>query len=253
MPYAGMPDDPEMIAKMDACVEKVMAEGKDKSSAIAICRTSIEGKSAEIKSSDKPGDYLIVEDPQKPTTWHLQVRKDGKIDHGLLGSAWAALHEGFRGNTYEGPEKGKAIEKLKALYASEKLPTPGSKAAPPMTLLDLSMKIGHRNNAADQKRIQEMHDMAKRMHDLACENGAECNCDEMGDAPMPAKAEPKKVESIDAAPSKAAPVEPVKPAVAPPEVKAEKPGPAAPEKPASKLAVPFFNYVSRLRLPYEEQ
>src|SRR3990167_152010 len=45
MPYANLPDDPETIARMDSCVEKVMAEGKDKESAIAICHSTISGKS----------------------------------------------------------------------------------------------------------------------------------------------------------------------------------------------------------------
>lgn len=69
--------------------------------------------------------YLVVEDPQSPTTWHLRVRNvSGAIDHGLLGAAWAALHSGFRGNKYAGPNKAEALAKLKRLYASEKMPLP---------------------------------------------------------------------------------------------------------------------------------
>lgn len=75
-----------------------------------------------------PGDYLVVEDPQKPSTWHLQVRTNGKPDHHLMGAAWAALHGGYRGNTYQGPNKTEAISKLRALYRSEKMPVPGEKA-----------------------------------------------------------------------------------------------------------------------------
>lgn len=74
-----------------------------------------------------PGDYLVVEDPAKPTTWHLQVRRNGKPDHGLMGGAWAALHGGYRGNTYAGPNKAQALTKLRALYASEKMPLPSEK------------------------------------------------------------------------------------------------------------------------------
>ncbi len=48
MPYSGV-DDPETVAKIDDCVDKVMATGKDKSAAIAICRASIE------KGVDCPG------------------------------------------------------------------------------------------------------------------------------------------------------------------------------------------------------
>src|SRR5262249_37943136 len=74
--------------------------------------------------------FLVAEDPDKPSTWHLQVRdKNGDVDHRLLGAAWAALHQGYRGNTYEGPGKDDALSKLRALYKTEKLPPPdGSKA-----------------------------------------------------------------------------------------------------------------------------
>lgn len=43
MPYSGIdPKNKKLIAQIDACVEKVMAQGHDKSSAIGICRASIE-------------------------------------------------------------------------------------------------------------------------------------------------------------------------------------------------------------------
>lgn len=48
----------------------------------------------------------------------------GKPDHHLMGAAWAALHEGYRGNKYEGPDKQKAIDKLKGVYKSEGMPVP---------------------------------------------------------------------------------------------------------------------------------
>jgi len=76
-----------------------------------------------------PGDYLIVEDPDKATTWHMKIRKThgGSYDHGLCGAAWAALHEGYRGNKYEGPNKQEAISTLSGIYESNKWPLPGSK------------------------------------------------------------------------------------------------------------------------------
>lgn len=62
--------------------------------------------------------YLVVEDSQKPSTWHLRVRDaNGEINPRLLGAAWAALHGGYRGNKYEGPQKQEAINKLRKLYA----------------------------------------------------------------------------------------------------------------------------------------
>lgn len=85
------------------------------------------------KEGDKSypaSDYLVVEDPKKSTTWHLRVSNNGKISHGLMGGAWAALTDpnGYRGNKYAGPKKGEALRKLKALYKSEKMPLPGMKA-----------------------------------------------------------------------------------------------------------------------------
>jgi hypothetical protein len=87
----------------------------------------------ETKAAGNPGDYLVVEDPKKSSTWHLQVKRNGKPDHHLMGAAWAALHPpGYRGNVYQGPGKTEALAKLKALYASEKMELPTSeKAASP--------------------------------------------------------------------------------------------------------------------------
>lgn len=73
------------------------------------------------------GDFLVVEDPEKPTTWHLQVKRKGEIDRRLMGAAWAALHGGYRGNKYEGPMKDQALTKLKKLYKDEDAPLPTEK------------------------------------------------------------------------------------------------------------------------------
>jgi hypothetical protein len=66
----------------------------------------------------------VVEDPQKTSTWHLQVKRNGTPDHNLMGAAKAALTSpgGHRGNPYQGPDKQKAITKLKALYKAEGMP-----------------------------------------------------------------------------------------------------------------------------------
>jgi len=67
--------------------------------------------------------YLVTD---KDGNGHLPVRDadDGPLNHHLMGAAWAALHGGYRGNRYEGPDKEKAIEKLKALYRSEGMELP---------------------------------------------------------------------------------------------------------------------------------
>lgn len=76
-----------------------------------------------------PGDFLVVEDESAPSSWHLQVKRHGNPDHGLMGAAWAALHKGHRGNQYEGPNKEEAIGSLEALYKSESMETPKVEAA----------------------------------------------------------------------------------------------------------------------------
>jgi hypothetical protein len=87
---------------------------------------------AVVKSEGDAGEYparayLVVEDPEMPSTWHLRVFswQDGalKLDHGLMGAAKAALTSpgGHRGQRYQGPEREAATSKLKALYEREGL------------------------------------------------------------------------------------------------------------------------------------
>jgi len=66
-------------------------------------------------------DFLVAEDPESPSTWHLQVKNHGKADRRLMGAAKAALTSpgGHRGQKYAGPDKAGALRKLKALYKSE--------------------------------------------------------------------------------------------------------------------------------------
>ena len=84
---------------------------------------------SEAHGQHPASHYLIVENPEHPSTWHLRVRDaDGSVNHNLMGAAWAALHGGYRGNKYEGPGKEAAIAKLKALYARERLEVPDAQA-----------------------------------------------------------------------------------------------------------------------------
>lgn len=78
-----------------------------------------------ISASEKEDNgYLVID---KDGKGHLPTKKNGKIDHRLMGSAWAALTVGYRGKKYQGPDKTKAIAKLKALYKKEKMETPNKK------------------------------------------------------------------------------------------------------------------------------
>ena len=64
--------------------------------------------------------YLVTKDGG-----HLPYTDEsGSPNHRLMGAAWAALHGGYRGKKYEGPDKSAAITKLKAVYKSEKMDTP---------------------------------------------------------------------------------------------------------------------------------
>lgn len=88
------------------------------------------------KVEERAVKYLVKEDDD---TEHLPVTdENGKPDHHLMGAAWAALHEGYRGNKYEGPNKQKAIDKLKGMYKSEGMPLPDSNR----TLEDQSEVVG---------------------------------------------------------------------------------------------------------------
>lgn len=62
-------DTPENTKFMEGCVKKVMAQGKDKSSAIAICKSTYEKK--QNNSS--------LEDVDKETEQSLQIMKDQYI------------------------------------------------------------------------------------------------------------------------------------------------------------------------------
>ena len=86
-------------------------------------------------------DFLVCGDEKSPTSWHLQVKKNGKVDHTLMGGAWAALHGGYRGNKYEGPDKAAALSKLKALYKAENMPMPGMAEAISEAIFELDATL----------------------------------------------------------------------------------------------------------------
>lgn len=103
----------DIDTKIQDAIERVLASRK----------WGDDGTSREEVKADDAG-YLVTGDEGN----HLPTKKNGKLDHGLMGAAWAALHSGFRGNKYEGPGKAQAIAKLKKLYEAEDMPLPGEKA-----------------------------------------------------------------------------------------------------------------------------
>jgi len=141
---------PYLIVKQDDeyCVYRQGADGKPRGETLgchptrdeaqeqmaALYANEPEAQKATVRKKEADGlhpasHYLVVEDPEKPSTWHLRVRDvQGNLDHRLMGAAWAALHQGYRGNRYEGPGKREAIAKLKRLYEQEDLELPSEKA-----------------------------------------------------------------------------------------------------------------------------
>lgn len=79
-------------------------------------------------------DYLVVEDPDTPSTWHLPYRTDHNPDPRLMGAAWAALTVGYRGNKYEGPQKEAALKKLRQAYEQMGRTPPGEKEKSMLTV-----------------------------------------------------------------------------------------------------------------------
>lgn len=69
--------------------------------------------------------------------------EDGKPDHRLMGAAWAALHGGYRGNTYSGPDKEAALAHLKHIYEQEGMDTPAEKTekGESMTLEQIEQRV----------------------------------------------------------------------------------------------------------------
>ncbi len=108
--------------------------------------------------------YLVTDSDGKG---HLPYTDDsGKISHRLMGAAWAALHGGYRGNKYEGPDKDAAITRLKHLYSQEGMDTPAEKRA----AVDTAVHTIIEKKATDlgmQKGMYEVGMFANALCDLA--------------------------------------------------------------------------------------
>lgn len=133
------------------CVYKLDADGKPMGKPLGKHPTEDEARTQMralyVEEEDKAttrseGDgqhpashYLVVEDPEKPTTWHLRVRNaSGELDH-------------------QGPNKQEAIAKLTRLYEQEGMTMPGKAND------DLDEgKAGRVLNARIAKRIMDAMD-----------------------------------------------------------------------------------------------
>src|SRR5208282_4113860 len=91
------------------------------------CASCSADKKCEMasKAFDKAVKYLVSSGGEN----HLPYTNEyGSVNRRLCGAAWAALHDGYRGNKYEGPDKTKALKRLKQVYASNGWDTPSEKS-----------------------------------------------------------------------------------------------------------------------------
>ena len=78
-------------------------------------------KKTEGGSEFSSSAYLVVPDPEEPSTWKLRVEETpGKVTTAQLGRAAAALGPGFRGNkvNLSNDQRASALRKLRGLYKS---------------------------------------------------------------------------------------------------------------------------------------
>ena len=107
MPYPGVPKEKE--PKMDRCVAKVMKTGKDKSSAIAICRTSIMSQKEPVKKEEA---YKVVASAET----HYVFSSNSKINASKEGTLVKDI-EIFKAGTFKGIEfKTSALDKMVANF-----------------------------------------------------------------------------------------------------------------------------------------
>jgi HK97 family phage prohead protease len=115
--------------------------------------------SPQLTDEQRAVKYLVTE---SDGTTHLPYTdSDGKPDHRLMGAAFAALHGGYRGKKYAGPDKDKAIEKLTAVYKSEKMDTPEEKNSAPADETRVGFKCPACGYEGDTDDIEGMNSAPK--------------------------------------------------------------------------------------------
>jgi len=113
MPYPGVPK--ELTPKMDRCVKKVMKDGKSKSSAIAICETSI---MSQTKPEKREKPYKVVSDKEPKYVFfsNSEINKEKTLD-ATKGGQLLKNVEIFKSGTYRGIEyKNSALDKIVANF-----------------------------------------------------------------------------------------------------------------------------------------
>ncbi|MDE2102240.1 MAG: hypothetical protein KGL39_33650 [Patescibacteria group bacterium] len=112
--------------------------------------------------------YLVSKDGEQ----HLPTHKNGKPDARLMGAAHAALTGGYRGRKYEGPDKEKALSKLKKLYEDEGMEWPGTAKASDAALEDIYVKA-EETESSNVKAAEPNEEGLKEHARLDAENARE--------------------------------------------------------------------------------
>jgi hypothetical protein len=137
------------------------ADEPAKTQAVDIAALTAQITKSVMEKLGKAVKHLVVE---KNGATHLPYTdEDGTPNHRLMCAAWAALHGGYRAKKYAGPDKDKALEKLKALYEKEGLDTPDAKAKKVMS--GLLAKAAEKKGV--EKGLYEVSRFASLLQDLA--------------------------------------------------------------------------------------
>lgn len=114
-------------ADPDKLLDDIAAAAQRTTADFSTAVNALKGDKGDTSTMNKAVKYLVTEDDG---TTHLPYTKDdGKPNRRLCSAAWAALHDGYRGNKYEGPKKSEVISRLKSIYEDQGWDLPGKKAA----------------------------------------------------------------------------------------------------------------------------
>lgn len=109
----------------------VSVEDEDESvwNEVVVLEERADVRKKEVDCYHPASHYLVVGDPEKPSTWHLPYKTcSGELDWRRIGAAYAALTKGYRGQKYKGPNAEEALRKVIALYKEHGRPLPDEDA-----------------------------------------------------------------------------------------------------------------------------
>ena len=122
--------------RLQSIIESVEQLKKAKHQPVTVVAVAELGKKEKKKDGVK---YLVTDD--EGYGYLPYTGSDGKPDHRLMGAAWAALHGGYRGKQYEGPDKSGAVSRLKGIYEKEGMETPSEKVRKALEVIRKSCRV----------------------------------------------------------------------------------------------------------------